>query len=296
MSPIRSDSAPATAVLSAPPAPLARPTMPIARLNRPPPLRDVGHHQRHHDPEHRGTDAVQHLVGHHHLRAAVGGEQQGAHRQHGEADQQHQPPAAQLGIPPQPGRQQGREQLRHHDPGTHQQVAAVQAHLRQHRRGSPAASGRATGRSCARARRRRWAAAPHCRAGTASRRRRRSAAPGRGKPAAPASAGWCAGAPEWPRRGDVRSCAISMSAVRMRAMASRHGRPHSAASQNTARNDTQAPTSPMMPAARAEPMAAKRTLRPSRSPSFSWRDSASVRAAMAGVSTAAATPCSTCAA
>src|SRR5664280_773755 len=78
-------------------------------------------------------------------------------------------------------------------------------------------------------------------------------------------------------------------------MATRQGTAHSAANQYIAWYDSQAPIAPMMAPATAEPMAAKRTLRPNRSPSRSWRDSASVRAATAGASTAAAMPCSNCA-
>ena len=136
-------------------------------------------------------------------------------------------------------------------------------------------------------RRRRSAAARRCRAGTASAQAAKISSAGSRKTSR-IRRGWAAWWPGWTAHG-WRDAAQSTRSARGcgKSPASRAGRTARRASRSPG-SDSQAPTAPMMAAATAEPMAAKRTLRPSRSPSFSWRDKASVSAATAGVSTAAA--------
>jgi len=117
--------------------------------------------------------------------------------------------AVHLGMAPQPGRQHGGEQLRHHDPGGHQQVGTAQMDGGQDDQNSDGTrsgislKARVTDPAAVGSRR-------HFRVGTTPRWRRRSAARGRGRPAASASrlgamtrwmtAAWLRAGARWPDR------------------------------------------------------------------------------------------------
>ena len=60
------------------------PMMPCAKIEAAGAARDIGDHQRHHDAEHRGGDAVEHLNGDDQVRIGDRSKQQAADRQRGE--------------------------------------------------------------------------------------------------------------------------------------------------------------------------------------------------------------------
>ena len=77
--------------------------------------RDIGDHQRHHHTERRGRDAIEDLHGDQQIRIGHQREQQRAEHQRGEGQSQERKAAPNLGMVPDPGRDDGDDDLRYHD-------------------------------------------------------------------------------------------------------------------------------------------------------------------------------------